>query len=372
MLAGTPLDVTEARLRAAVLSRRDNVTLAADHPLQRALLLLRERHSRRFSEFDGNLAALAGDGLVPRGYVSPTSLEHYAGCGMRYFLNSVLRLRPPDEPEDRDTIDPRDKGTLVHEVLDAFYRRRLAEGRPALNEVWTDADRVELLALLEQQLEETRHRGKTGLDIYSDHQRRRLRAELTTFLDADSDFRLETGAVPHALEVAIPALEFEGITMRGTVDRIDMTPDGRKAWVLDYKTGSVRPYEKMKDDDPLAGGTKLQLPVYLAAVPDAEEVEAFYWFISTAGEFKRIPFLATPANRQRYRETLSAILTGVRAGAFPANPGDEGFYGFDNCTYCDFNKLCSVRRDDEFEFKHGDSGLIPWSSVATTAKGGPP
>ena len=34
----------------------------------------------------------------PRGSVSPTSLEHYAACGLRYFLDSVLRLRPPDEP----------------------------------------------------------------------------------------------------------------------------------------------------------------------------------------------------------------------------------------------------------------------------------
>ena len=71
--------------------------------------------------------------------------------------------------------------------------------------------------------------------------------------------------------------------MRGYVDRIDITPDGRRAWVIDYKTG--RAYDGMKDDDPLEGGTRLQLPAYMAAAADAETITPLYWFITAAGEY---------------------------------------------------------------------------------------
>jgi ATP-dependent helicase/nuclease subunit B len=372
MLTGLPVDLAEARLRGAVIARRERQNTPATHPLGRALELLAKRHGVTFSEFDGNLSSLPGDVLVPSRGVSPTSLEYYAACGMRYYLGSVLRLRPPEEPEDRETIEPRDKGILVHEVLDAFFKRQLERGRPGVNEPWTDADRDELIALLDEELERTRQRGRTGLDVFADHEVRRLRAELTTFLERDTAFRRETGARPVALEQNIPDQDYGGIRLRGIVDRIDATPDGKRAWVLDYKTGSTRPYEGMKDEDPLSGGTKLQLPVYRFAVPDAEEVEAFYWFISSTGGFGTVKFDPSAENMARFEETLRAIIAGVSAGAFPPVPGEEdnrpGF-SFQNCAYCDFHRLCSTRRADELQSKLEDRALEAWANVARVAKG---
>jgi ATP-dependent helicase/nuclease subunit B len=374
MLRGHPVDLPEARLRNAVVARRENLTLPTLHPLRRPLELLALRGGESFSEFDGNLSSLPGDDLVPRRGVSPTSLEHYAACGMRYYLNSVLGLRPPEEPEDRDTIDPRDKGTLVHEVLDAFFKRQHERGRPAVDEAWNDADRAELLTLFDAEMDRTRQRGRTGLDVFAAHEASRLRTELAAFLDHDTAFRLETGARPIAFEYAVPEREYSGIRMRGFVDRIDATPDGRAAWVLDYKTGSPRSYEKITDDDPLVGGTRLQLPVYLAAIPDAAEAHALYWFISGNGGFARKEFNASPANRQLFERTLEAIIAGVRAGAFPPVPGEEDTRpqgSFENCTYCDFTRLCSTRRADELESKRGHANIDPWSAVGRIAKGEP-
>ncbi len=370
MLTRLPVDLPEARLRAAVVARRDHLATPGSHPLRRALDLLAARHGDTFSEFDGNLSSLPGDDLIPRRGVSPTSLEYYAGCGMRYYLHSVLRLRPPEEPEDRDTIDPRDKGTLVHEVLDVFFKQQQERGRPTVNEPWTDVDRDELLSILDTELERTRQRGRTGLDVFAAHDFRRLHAELAAFLDHDTAFRIETGARPVAFEQPIPEQDYGGIHLRGFVDRIDATPDGRKAWVLDYKTGSAYSYRGMTPEDPLAGGSKLQLPAYSFAVPDAETVETFYWFISSAGEFARLAFKPTPQNMARFDDTLGAILAGVRAGAFPPVPGDEDSRrpgGFVNCTYCDFAHLCSTRRADEFESKRGDPAIDAWAAVQRVA-----
>ena len=148
-------------------------------------------------------------------------------------------------------------------------------------------------------------------------------ADLETFLDEDNAFRIETGAVPSEFEVALPAGEVGGVEMRGVVDRIDRSPDGRRAWVIDYKTGSSSTYKDLAPDDPFLGGTKLQLPAYAVAAGAAEEVRALYWFISRKGEFRRIPYAPTAQNQRGFAETVTAIVEGVRAGAFPAVPGEE-------------------------------------------------
>ena len=48
------------------------------------------------------------------------------------------------------------------------------------------------------------------------------------------------------------------LRFRGAVDRVDAADDGR-LFVFDYKTS--KPYG-FDADDPLEGGTRLQLPVY--------------------------------------------------------------------------------------------------------------
>ncbi len=364
LLTGTPVDLTEVRVRTSVAARRDNIPLAAGHPLTASQRLLAARRGTAFGAYDGNLSELAGDMLIPRGSVSPTSLETYALCGFRYFLGHVLRLRPPEEPEDRETMDAAERGSVVHAVLQEFFQRRTLEP----HEPWTVQDADNLLGLLDTHMTAARERGKTGLDIYAEHEIRRLRADLVNFLDHDTAFRQETGAVPSHFELPLPPDPASAIPMRGYVDRIDITPDGRRAWVIDYKTG--RAYDGMKDDDPLERGTRLQLPAYMAAAADAETITPLYWFITAAGEYTRKPFDATDENMTRYRETLDAILAGVRGGSFPAVSGEENtrFGGWDNCRYCDFNRLCSRRRDDELWAKHEDLGLRPWNNVGETAR----
>jgi hypothetical protein len=150
-----------------------------------------------------------------------------------------------------------------------------------------------------------------------------------------------------------------------------MTEDGKRAWVIDYKTGSTTSYDAMKPDNPLADGTKLQLPVYLSAVPGADDVIPMYWFISSAAGFTDKQFETTPENLQRYEDTLQAILQGLKLGAFPAVSGEaDDFYGgWKNCKWCDFARLCSRRREDEFEDKRAHPQLRPWLRVGITARG---
>lgn len=51
----------------------------------------------------------------------------------------------------------------------------------------------------------------------------------------------------------------------------------------------------------------------------------------------------------RLRQIVSNIVDGIEAGAFPGVPGAETFRRsgptFENCRYCDFDRLCPSDRD---------------------------
>jgi RecB family exonuclease len=374
MLTGPVVDRWEARLRAAITARRDGEAPAPGSRLQAAVTMLRARRGERFSEYDGNLSALGGRAALPAGAtVSPTALETYAACGFRYFLSSVLRLRGVEEPEESDTIGAAERGTLVHRALQRFFEEQKARNRPHAGERWSSADLESLLAIFDEEFERLRKLGRGGLDVYAEFDHRALAADLATFLEHDSDFRAESGAVPEAFELRLPPTPLGDVLLSGIVDRIDLTPDGKQAYVIDYKTGSPREYEKADAADPFTGGTKLQLPVYTLAAAGAERVLALYWFISRRGEFKQVLYEDSPANRERFDLTVRTILEGIAGGSFPAIPGEEDdFYGpssFENCHYCDFDRLCSRRRNYELQAKWNDSELAPWRRVAETARG---
>src|SRR5205807_2958020 len=81
-------------------------------------------------------------------------------------------------------------------------------------------------------------------------------------------------------------------SFRGSIDRIDLDPSGRRAFLYDYKTGSTNAYGRL-NDDPVMAGKHVQLMLYrravLAALPEVEDASGVYWFITSRGEFKMLP-----------------------------------------------------------------------------------
>jgi ATP-dependent helicase/nuclease subunit B len=371
-LTGPVVRPEEARYRWAIRQRRAGDLVAPQHPLWPAISMLRARRSARLTEWDGNISELREQSwLELQKSVSPTSLESYATCGFRYFAKSVLGLYPLEEPEERDMMDAADRGKLVHEILNRFFRQQQEHGRPRGGEAWTADDEAMLMRLADEALAAAEQRGLTGLSVYSVHEARTIKADLQRFLEEDTLFRQRTGAKPAHFEMNIPEKKIAGVTLKGVVDRVDITPDGKRAWVIDYKSGSVADFQQISEDDPLAGGTKLQLPVYMAAAPEASEVHALYWFITKKGGFSTVEYAPSPERRRAFEETLGAILAGIQAGSFPAVPGEDNeYYGrFDNCRFCDYDRICSRRRDIEVAAKQGDDAVRPWRLVGVAATG---
>lgn len=374
-LRGPALDETEVRLREAILLRKNHRGVGATHRQWRPTQMIIARRGPAFTAWDGNLSALLDESwLELQSAVSPTSLEHYSACGFRYFAKSLLRLNVAEEPERRETMSGAERGTVIHRVLEDFFREQRSTGRPGVGEAWTTADVERLLEIADDQLAAAGARGVSGLPVFASHERRAIRADLVAFMEADNAFRASTQAVPTDFEIEIPEVMIGGVRLRGTVDRVDRTADGRCAWVIDYKTGSMEGFEAIVDADPFAAGKKLQLPTYLAAAAGTDETHALYWFISQRSGFEMVRHEPTLASQAAFARTLESIVSGIRQGAFPAVPGEADDFrgGFTNCRYCDFNRICSRRRDDAWGDKQGDAAAQPWLRVADAALVGAP
>ena len=118
--------------------------------------------------------------------------------------------------------------------------------------------------------------------------------------------------------------------------------------MVDYKTGKDETESSVREG--IAAGTLLQLPLYgLAAQAEfdpAAPVAAGYWFISSKGKWKRVFIPIDEQIRERFMQSLDAHLAfGIAGGVFPANPGKEDFQSFENCRYCDYDRICPSDRD---------------------------
>ena len=219
--------------------------------------------------------------------------------------------------------------------------------------------------------------GVTGRRVLWEVAQEDILQDLERFLDDDERYRADEGMQPHYAEyafgfdgspVAMTLPDGGEVRFRGFIDRVDVARDGLRAVVMDYKTGSSQQYKKMKDD-PLVAGKRLQLPVYAMAVretllPDAA-LRAEYWFISANGGYTRVP-VTLDAIEAQFRDTVQAIVEGVRGGVFPANPGPPGFGGPENCRHCDFQRICPTNKLALWERK----GEAPQAAAYKTLSGG--
>ena len=341
-------------------SRLRRHPLASDGgPLGRALAMERARATSRLTEWDGYVGGIAGSSRRLGGalsqVMSPTRLEAWATCPYRHFLGNVLNLSVWETPEDVLTISPLERGSLVHAVLERFITEAMDAGPPSPHEGWTPMQRERLREIAQEEFLDAERRGVTGRRVLWEVAQEDILQDLERFLDDDEQYRAEEGMQPLHVEYAFGfdgppvAMALPGggeVRFRGFIDRVDVAPDGLRAVVMDYKTGSSRQYEKMKDD-PLMAGKRLQLPVYALAVretllPEAA-LRAEYWFTSANGGYTRVPVTFDAIDAQ-FRNTVQAITEGIRGGVFPANPGPSGFGGPENCRYCDFQRICPTNK----------------------------
>ena len=215
-------------------------------------------------------------------------------------------------------------------------------------------------------------RGLTGRALFWEVQRSAIVRDLKRFLVEDSRFRAEKQAVPEAVEFAVRLRRRPsgGGAARRPADR--PLPGRRRPGrppprspgagrrpvyvVIDYKTGSAYGVDGLQDD-PVARGTRLQLPIYgLAAAPApgcGGRCEARTGSSASRGGFAQPRLRARAARpgavRRRYCGSWS---TASRPA--PSPPGPAQGPGQDNvrtAAICPFDAVCPTDRQAAWERK---------------------
>jgi hypothetical protein len=223
--------------------------------------------------------------------------------------------------------------------------------------------------------------GLTGRPIFWRRDRRRILNDLQSSLLLDSLHRIEVGTEPlaaelsfgfddgiEAVQVALP--DGRVLRVRGRIDRVDQAADGM-VHVTDYKTGSFHDGYRalLKGDDPIARGTKLQLPIYglagRAAVGDPRRpVRADYWFVSGRAGFARAGYEITDEVLERTVEVLDVIVRGIEDGLFPPHPPELSTFFRISCHVCNPDRLGTAELRKQWERKRSDPVLARYADLA--------
>ena len=134
------------RLSVPVLAAAGDARLGAGAEVVAA------RRSDRFTRFDGNLAGLRLPSPADRA-TSATRLESWASCPFAYLMRNILGVEEVENPEDESADHPRDKGSLVHQVLEDFIDEVLGppdrRSTRLRTKPWSASDRARMVAIAE-------------------------------------------------------------------------------------------------------------------------------------------------------------------------------------------------------------------------------
>ena len=303
--AATPADIHEFDLTSIRRSPQplDHYLAGEIRSLGRGLIQRRERWRPLLTRWDGLIADGAAEAVsTPH---SAGALQDWATCPYRYFLGRVLRIEERDDPRDELQITALDKGSLIHDILDQFFRQ--TESQPTSGSGWSPQDRQRLEQLATEKLDEAHQQGLTGRELLWRRDRQRMLNDLQALLGQDDEHRnklhshqVDSELVFGELPDSRAAVDFtldngEVLPLRGIIDRVDRSSLDDQMIVIDYKTGSERPKKSELNQDPVVGGRYLQLPIYALAarrvygLDSRATVGSAYWFISERAGFKYNP-----------------------------------------------------------------------------------
>jgi len=332
--------------------------LTANPHLARALRGRFRRWSRKWTINDGFVEAdelgkeaLARHQLSARAF-SSTALQRYASCPYQFFLNAIVRLRPRDEAEAIEVMDPLTRGALFHEtqfaVLTKLKDQRLLPVTPAsLEDACTLVDESldEVASLYEDTLAPAIPR------VWRDSIEA-IRADLREWLRRLSES--EDGWVPDKFELAFamdhvgsqerdpdsvsePVEIAGGLQLRGSIDLVERHANG-KVRVTDHKTGKARAAKTVV----VGGGKALQPLLYALAAEKllGRTVESGrLYYCTAAGGYEERVVALDGENRAAITTVIATIDEALADGFFPTAPEKDA------CMWCDFLAVCGSREE---------------------------
>jgi RecB family exonuclease len=196
------------------------------------------------------------------GALSVTHAERYVKCAFQGLASHVFRAS--DIEFDRLLLDAREEGSLLHLLLAEVFERLkglLAE-RPRKRDA--------ILNLAEQHLALRAPTQETAMRQMQFAEVRDAVLYLVSKAIDDESWNFDSAEVAFGEQKQRGALVMEGVPLEGRIDRIDVSPDGKKLRVVDYKRSSVPERRAI-------GTEQIQVPIYMQVLaPSCTEVSGLY------------------------------------------------------------------------------------------------
>ena len=280
------------------------------------------------------------------GPFSATRLETYVTCAFKYFSHKILKLESSREGRER-----LDMGTLLHEVLENFYKELSSTERADVG-FWENSLSIEkaLLKRLERIFAE---KPFDYLPLYRQkiiHEK--MKEALALFSEREAEYFKKRGLVPTYFEWEFDKLPLApGLSLEGKIDRVDVDVAQKKALVVDYKLGKRDIQKKLKQ------GIELQMPIYLLALEKLlglEGLGAELRFLEKGEKpeglylDEALETLGFHSRKKSYsKESLTALLENIQQNIIEAvqrlRTADISIKS-KSCDYCDYQTLCRFEK----------------------------
>lgn len=210
--------------------------------------------------------------------LSVTQFSDYLRCPFRFYLKHVLKMEPFDA--DRDELDHREFGSLIHDTIELLHR----------DELLRDSCDEEIIAgFLDQKVQHLateKFGAEPALPVIIQLESARSRLRTMAQIHAaqrSGGWRMESCEINFPeLPGNLGVVSLEGVQVRGRIDLIERHAETGERRVLDYKTGKpsspaeahlrklsgaasgeLPPWQLTTWDGKLHAWTNLQLPFYL-------------------------------------------------------------------------------------------------------------
>jgi ATP-dependent helicase/nuclease subunit B len=309
-----------------------------------------ERDAQDLGPFDGMVGIGAGP-LPPsdRQRLSPTALERYATCPFQYFAKKRLRLEPV-RAQREDHLPAPILGTLLHHALRLSYERLTALQWPDV-ELNVSTVRTTIADSTAQVFAAHAIVSGTGHALLWTLAQEQVVQLVVRAVASDQEDYRTTGYRPQGFETDAEGLvslgdDSPGLSIRGTLDRVDVRTNPPGLRIVDYK---FKQGGGMKTEDRnlvlgAARGLRLQAPLYasmrLSSLPPPDQVQFMYLAPRWEPPISRSNFerarLAGKAG-EAITQTIRTLVQGIERQEFFILP--DGY-----CDQCSFAAAC--RRHD--------------------------
>jgi RecB family exonuclease len=315
--------------------------LGLDAPLEAWLTLRRERPPLDDPRYAGLVEP------HPAQAYRVSRVDRYADCPFKYFAGSVLQL--PEERDEASGLTPLERGTLLHELFEQFYRQWHADGMGAITTTSLPEAVDRFSRLTRERLRDLPPADRVLEDA-------RLLGSLVARGVAERVFELEADAgravVERLVEVdlngpfvfpAMGGLRQVTVAVKGKADRVDIFADG-SIGVVDYKLGRMpKSHAVQVAVYAFCARTALAGPGGAARRVQSATYLAFGEEGRLDGQVGRSDESADIAIEDRAGQ-FAAHVGHIEAGRFPAHPQHVG-----DCTWCPYAGVCrkEYRSEDD-------------------------